>query len=155
MCCHPSTTISLCSGYGTETSDSSSDTDIDAVVNEYREEASLPTTMRECSRSDLELKGRGCQLDDTGPAFSKIAFNLANLTCQLVETSNMYLIKISYPIIVTSRRHLMVEKRATMAYLLTKFQFLRTSFDKCKLKMVRNRFFFQPTDGHLMAYFLE
>ena len=24
---------------------------------EYREEASLPTTMRECSRSDLELKG--------------------------------------------------------------------------------------------------
>ena len=65
--CHPSTTISLCSGYGTETSDSSSDTDIDAVVNEYREEASLPTTMRECSRSDLELKGRGCQLDDTGP----------------------------------------------------------------------------------------
>ena len=57
--CHSSTTISLCSGYGTETSDSSSDTDIDAVVNEYREEASLPTTMRECSRSDLELKGGG------------------------------------------------------------------------------------------------
>merc|ERR1719266_2224071 len=52
-----SDTESSPSGYGTETSDSSSDTDIDAVVNEYREEASLPTTMRECSRSDLELKG--------------------------------------------------------------------------------------------------
>ena len=51
-----SDTESSPSGYGTETSDSSSDTDIDAVVNEYREEASLPTTMRECSRAD-EVKG--------------------------------------------------------------------------------------------------
>ena len=41
------------SGYGTETSDSSTDTDIDTIVNEYRDEASLPTTMRECSSRSL------------------------------------------------------------------------------------------------------
>lgn len=43
------------SGYGTETSaDSSTDTDIDAIVNEYRDEASLPTTMREYPTSAIK-----------------------------------------------------------------------------------------------------
>ena len=41
-----SETESSPSGYGTETSDSSSDTDIDTIVNEYREEASLPTSIQ-------------------------------------------------------------------------------------------------------------
>jgi len=43
------------SGYGTETSgDSSSDTDIDTIVNEYREEASLPTSIQECPMSEAK-----------------------------------------------------------------------------------------------------
>ena len=49
-------------------------------------------------------------------------------------------IEIFYP--KKSRRHLLVTKRTTIAYLETKFQFLRTSFDKFKLKMVRNQLFF-------------
>ena len=52
-----SETESSPSGYGTETSDSSenssgADTDIDTIVNEYREEASLPTHMREYPKTN-------------------------------------------------------------------------------------------------------
>lgn len=48
------------SGYGTETSgedSDSSDTDIDAIVDEYRDESSMPTAMRECSFSHKLIKG--------------------------------------------------------------------------------------------------
>ena len=49
-----SETESSPSGYGTETSDSSAstDTDIDTIVDEYREEASLPTRMREYPKTN-------------------------------------------------------------------------------------------------------
>eukprot|EP00093_Oithona_nana_P009428 09428.XXX_452977_454402_1 [CDS] Oithona nana genome sequencing. len=53
-----SETESSPSGYGTETSDSSenssgdADTDIDTIVNEYRDEASLPTHMREYPKTN-------------------------------------------------------------------------------------------------------
>jgi len=46
------------SGYGTETSDSSTDTDIDTIVNEYREEASLPTSIPECPDSEIKKPSR-------------------------------------------------------------------------------------------------
>ncbi len=52
-----SSTESSPSGYGTETSDSSTDTDIDAIVDEYRDEASLPTRMQECPGGSAAVKG--------------------------------------------------------------------------------------------------
>ena len=45
-------------------------------------------------------------------------------------TDTVVQVKIFYPKIMTLRRHLYVGKRTTMAYLETKFYFLRLSFDK-------------------------
>ena len=55
-----SETESSPSGYGTETSDSSAstDTDIDTIVDEYREEACVPTRMREYPKTNKNKPSR-------------------------------------------------------------------------------------------------
>ena len=60
----------------------------------------------------------------------------------LLSLASQYAAVIERYKIETSRRHLLVGKITTIAYLESKFQFSRPSFDKCKLKMVRNVFFF-------------
>jgi hypothetical protein len=51
------------------------------------------------------------------------------------------LAKIFYPKIVPSRGHLLVGKRTTMAEVGEIIKFLRTSFEKCKLKKTKQKSF--------------
>ena len=90
-----SETESSPSGYGTETSDSSvnssdaNDTDIDTIVNEYRQEASLPTAMREFKADKSRPSRATANIVVMASSVLLLSFTLQFIILDSVKSSTM------------------------------------------------------------------